>query len=1086
MDNPAGSICYLAVGDANTYVPPPKSFRTGTARTKTANIEVEYVDFSDSAKLAFQHAVEIWESQITTDITIHVLARWAPLGNGILGSASAGTFFTNFEGAQKRGVWYPVSLAEKMARKELNETDEPDIVATFNSANADWHFGINSRPGAGKYDLITIVLHEIGHGLGITHAYEVSGTTGGITEGFNLPVAYETFAENEAGKNLVTGFTPPSTELRLLLTSGKLYFDAPLVRAGNDDKRASLYAPSTYSPGSSIAHLDDNTYPIGNINSLMTPFINSSERNLDPGPIVTAILNEIGWTSTLIRHTPLKNKEETATPNEVVCQVLSDFGYDDESVMLSYKAGDDEDVTDVLMTPTANQNEFTATIPIGESMYSYFMSVTANDDRVFVSPGVGYIPGEEPVQRLFSFEVGPDHKKPIINHIPVPFVVNTDTLRIEAIVTDNLDVEEVMMDYKVNGVDQPSIALTVKPGTDSTYYKYLFFAEGQLLDGDKIEYRLRAKDNANTPNEAAIPSASTFYEVEVYGLSPAQDFYRNNFDALSAADFFGNGFSIVTPTGFTNGAIHSVHPYEPGDGKPNNEFNLIYQLKTPILVKERNATITFDEIVLVEPGDQGVAFGSVDFYDYVIVEGSVDGGVTWSPVADGYDSRSQTAWLTAYNGSTSGQNSTAVGTPALYRNRTLDLLTNFTAGDEVALRFRLYSDQLAAGWGWAIDNLVIQVDEMAPLIKHQHVDFVLQSATQLPLKTRITDLSGLGKLLVEFNVNGGTTQQAEFTINNETELYELPLDISELQLSSGDVLQYRIKASDPSDNETLFPTNGFLSAVVISMTSPVDQVVNDFNANGDLVFGNYFSVSQPTGFTNGAMHSVHPYFSGTSIEVRTEFSFVTTSAVRVSATNPYIVYDEIVQTEYANAGVKDYVILEASKDGVTWSQLLEGYTSSSNATWKTLYDASTVPTATHFRNKRFTIIQNGTFKPGDVILIRFRLSSDALKTGWGWAVDNLSIQGPITGLEPELTSAVKIFPNPVGEVIHVRVHSAKGLPVEIQVMNVQGQVVKSKAFTPSSDEDEVEFSAGEWPNGLYIVKIDTGKGSVLQKVIKTR
>jgi len=39
------------------------------------------------------------------------------------------------------------------------------------------------------------------------------------------------------------------------------------------------------------------------------------------------------------------------------------------------------------------------------------------------------------------------------------------------------------------------------------------------------------------------------------------------------------------------------------------------------------------------------------------------------------------------------------------------LLDNFTEGDTVMLRFRLFSDPFSNGWGWVIDDLLIQTEK---------------------------------------------------------------------------------------------------------------------------------------------------------------------------------------------------------------------------------------------------------------------------------------------------------------------------------------------------------------------------------------
>ena len=136
---------------------------------------------------------------------------------------------------------------------------------------------------------------------------------------------------------------------------------------------------------------------------------------------------------------------------------------------------------------------------------------------------------------------------------------------------------------------------------------------------------------------------------------------------------------------------------------------MLFRSRIPVVVKGQGI-ISFDEVVLVEPGEPGTVFGDDEFWDYVILEGSSDYGKTWLPLIDGYDSRANSSWLTVYNSSISNQNSQAEGSRDLYINRQFSLTEkgNFQEGDTVLIRFRLFSDPYANGWGWAIDNLRIQ------------------------------------------------------------------------------------------------------------------------------------------------------------------------------------------------------------------------------------------------------------------------------------------------------------------------------------------------------------------------------------------
>lgn len=1075
------TVCYLTTANAHTLVDAPATYKNrGAGRTQSSNIEVTYQGFSPEAQAAFQAAVEIWETLLTSDVTIHILARWAPLGTNVLGSAGPGTYFVNFDGAPKTQVWYPVALAEKLARKDLNDPTDPDIVATFNSANASWHYGTTTQTPAGKYDLMSIVLHEIGHGLGITHAYTVSGGQGLISTGFsNAPGVYETNIENTLGENLVNEYQQPSTTLGTQLTSESLFYDGAFVLGANLNQRARIYAPSVYSAGSSIAHLDEDTYPAGNSNSLMTPFISAAERILDPGPISMAILKEIGWSNTFISHTKLPASENTTSPYVVKCTVTSETAFDANSVKMSYSANGST-FTEVAMSPTGNANEFSASIPTGSSSYKYFISLTDADQRKLTKPGIFIKHGEAPGQSTFQFNVGPDTKAPIIFHTAKTLMLNTEPLALEAVVSEALGIQEVKLEYRINGVSKPTETFTLK--SDSTYTKEITFAAGTLNPGDKIEYRIRAKDSSVAGNEAFTPSSSTFFTIDVEGFGTTLESYQNTFNSTTN-DFFGDGFSITTPSGFSNAALHTTHPYPEGNGAPNDRRELIQYLKVPVRVLAANATISFDEIVLVEPGETGSVFGDDNFFDYVVVEGSKDGGKNWTPLANGYDSRDYTPWLTRFNSATSGNNSTAVGDPTLFRNRNISLLNKFSAGDELVFRFRLFSDPFSSGWGWAIDNLKIQKDVTPPTVQHQHHDYVMTNASKLELKAKATDGSSVQKVFVEYSVNGGTSTPTDLALTPTADTYSLDLPLTSLSLKAGDLLTYKIKAQDTEGNEAVFPSSGSIQVVALSLQSPASSLVTDFSNATEPVHGNYFGVTKITSsFPNLAMHSEHPYAVANTPDGNVNFSWIVKTPITVDGTNPFIVFDEVALTEYSGASVKDYVIVEATKDGVTWEKLVDPYGSLLFANWKSTFDANGTPTATLYHERRIDVRQTGKFKNGDVILLRFRLLSDAATTGWGWVVDNLSIQGPITGINETRSEVFNASPNPATDRVRVTA-SVDGPQPEVTFRSALGQVMHSEGLSPELGRVEKEFDVTEWPAGLYLVTVTAGTASQTRKVL---
>ncbi len=177
--------------------------------------------------------------------------------------------------------------------------------------------------------------------------------------------------------------------------------------------------------------------------------------------------------------------------------------------------------------------------------------------------------------------------------------------------------------------------------------------------------------------------------IQIY---PAQNSYATNFDE-GEMYFTGNGFQIRDYSGFDSKAIHSNHAYSNGE-------TLIYTLQIPVTVNSSDAYIKYKDVAIIEPGDPGSSFGNSNFWDYVVVEGSLDGS-NWIPLEDGYDAGYDNAWLSAYS-------SGAQGNSTMFREHEINILNTFSPGDIIMIRFRLYADSYVTGWGWAIDDLDIQ------------------------------------------------------------------------------------------------------------------------------------------------------------------------------------------------------------------------------------------------------------------------------------------------------------------------------------------------------------------------------------------
>jgi type IX secretion system substrate protein len=266
-----------------------------------ATFDVDYNGFSSQAQTAFQHAVNIWSSILTSPVSIKVIANWDSLGTNVLGSASAATFLRS-DSLPKINTWYPISLAESFLPSSYNHADSADIVANFNSNFSQWYFGTDGNCPQGRYDFVTVVLHELCHGLGFQGSMDISSGQGSWGYGSGFPFIYDHYTEDSDGQSLLNSSVYPSPGLALanILTNSAVYFNGAASNSANGFSPVRLFAPSTWEVSSSYSHLNETTYPAGNINSLMTPTLGASEVIHHPGNVTLGIFEDIGWTTNLV------------------------------------------------------------------------------------------------------------------------------------------------------------------------------------------------------------------------------------------------------------------------------------------------------------------------------------------------------------------------------------------------------------------------------------------------------------------------------------------------------------------------------------------------------------------------------------------------------------------------------------------------------------------------------------------------------------------------------------------------------------------------------------------------------------------
>ena len=139
----------------------------------------------------FLHAADIWTAVLNPKVDVYVWARFVPLGANVLGSAGPITVEGGFPNAEYPDLWYHQALANHLKGVD-NEPHDPTYVPTAaDLANPtdeisarfatgfNFYFGLdnNEESVPGTVDLLAVVLHEMGHGLGFSNLVnELNGT----------------------------------------------------------------------------------------------------------------------------------------------------------------------------------------------------------------------------------------------------------------------------------------------------------------------------------------------------------------------------------------------------------------------------------------------------------------------------------------------------------------------------------------------------------------------------------------------------------------------------------------------------------------------------------------------------------------------------------------------------------------------------------------------------------------------------------------------------------------------------------------------------------------------------------------------
>ena len=192
----------------------------------------------------FEEAARLWGPELDSDATITILANFQPLTcdatSGVLGRAYSPVVYasgTSGIAFPEQNTWYTAAETERFAGRALlsgtgTTPDNYEIVANFNSSigtpdclgGMDWYYGFDGNHGQ-KLNLLSVVLHEFGHGLGFSSF--VDPTTGQNLNG-QTDIWSRFLYDEGSGKHWVD---LDDNGRKASVTSNALAWDGPTVKS---------------------------------------------------------------------------------------------------------------------------------------------------------------------------------------------------------------------------------------------------------------------------------------------------------------------------------------------------------------------------------------------------------------------------------------------------------------------------------------------------------------------------------------------------------------------------------------------------------------------------------------------------------------------------------------------------------------------------------------------------------------------------------------------------------------------------------------------------------------------------------------
>lgn len=302
-------------------------------RTSASGLsEVTFYDASDNGKTSYKYNLQNWpeqakqavmeamlitENTLEINYTMRVAFMWTADLDKERNLAVAYNSYVSTKGYSDFGIKvdenykYPAELIHQMVGNPVY--DMINITIAFNSVK-DWCYSSTQQPTSSQQDLITVTLHELAHGLGISSSFNKKSE--------RAPYIFDKYIYNQWGDQIASTYAETKANGASELANTNLYYGGAMGKKANNNKQIQLHTPATLS-SASLCHFD-MMYKNDERGRLLIAGTSYGVSTRYYGEFALGILQDLGWKVRANTRSEAyeggNNEKSTTTGNETIGQ----------------------------------------------------------------------------------------------------------------------------------------------------------------------------------------------------------------------------------------------------------------------------------------------------------------------------------------------------------------------------------------------------------------------------------------------------------------------------------------------------------------------------------------------------------------------------------------------------------------------------------------------------------------------------------------------------------------------------------------------------------------------------------------------